>query len=61
MITDHVVRAENPVQGCEQQSCGADGPAVMIADHVPAARFPPDHAGDRVAAAIPARGCAEDR
>src|SRR6266496_3547221 len=28
--------------------------AVMITDHVPAVRVPPDHAGDRVAAAVPA-------
>src|ERR1019366_8470540 len=55
-----VVRAENPIRGCEQQSCDADGPAVMITDHVPAVRFPPDHAGDHVATAVPARGCVED-
>src|ERR1039457_6030554 len=54
------VRAENPIRGCEQQSCDADGPAVMITDHVPAVRFPPDHAGDHVATAVPARGCVED-
>jgi hypothetical protein len=28
--------------------------AVMITDHVPAVRFPPDHAGGRMAAAVPA-------
>jgi putative transposase len=33
----------------------------MITDHVPAVRLPPDHAGVPVAAAIPARGGAEDR
>src|SRR5689334_3235658 len=33
----------------------------MITDHVPAVRLPPDHAGVQVAAAIPARGCVEDR
>jgi hypothetical protein len=64
-IRDHEavrpVRAENPVQGCEQQSCGTGSPAVMISDHVPAVRLPPDHAGVQVAAAIPARGCGEVR
>src|ERR1022692_5033914 len=55
------VRAENPIRGCEQQSCDADGPAVMITDHVLAVRFPLDHAGDHVATAVPARGCVEDR
>ena len=34
-----LVRAENPVQGCEQQSCGTGSPAAMITDHVPAVRF----------------------
>ena len=33
----------------------------MITDHVPAVRLPPDHAGDRVAAAVAARGGVEDR
>jgi hypothetical protein len=33
------VRAENPVQGCEQQSCSTGSPAVMITDHVPAVVF----------------------
>jgi len=28
--------------------------AVMITDHVPAVPLPPDHAGDHVAAAVPA-------
>jgi hypothetical protein len=36
-------------------------PPVMITGHVPAVPFPPDHAGHRVAAAVPARGCVEDR
>ena len=54
------VRAENPIRGCEQQSCDADGPAVMITDHVLAVRFPLGHAGDHVATAVPARGCVED-
>jgi hypothetical protein len=34
---------------------------VMITGHVPAVRVPPDHAGRGVAAAVPARGCVEDR
>src|SRR6266571_5354959 len=49
------------VQGCEQQSCSTGSPAVMITDHVPAVRLPPHHAGDLMAAAIPARGYVEDR
>jgi hypothetical protein len=28
----------------------------MITDHMPAVRLPADHAGDHVAAAVPARG-----
>jgi len=55
------VRAENPIRGCEQQSCGASGLAVMITDHVPAVRFPPDHADGRGAAAVQPRGDVEDR
>jgi hypothetical protein len=51
----HLVRAENPIRGCEQQSCGADGTAAMITDRVPAVRLPLDHAGDHRAAAIPAQ------
>jgi transposase InsO family protein len=30
------VRAQNPIRGCEQRSCDAGDPAVMITDHVPA-------------------------
>lgn len=37
------------------------GQPVMITDHVPAVRLPPDHAGRRVATAVPACGCVEDR
>ena len=37
------VRAENPIRGCEQRSCDVGDPAVMITDHVPAVRLPPDH------------------
>jgi transposase len=33
----------------------------MITDHVPAVHLPPDHAGRRVAAAVPAQGGVEDR
>jgi hypothetical protein len=57
----HAVRAENPVHGSDQQSCPANRLAVMITDHVPAVRLPPDHAASRVAAAVPARGGMEDR
>ena len=48
------VRAENPVHGSDQQSCSPGPPAVMITDHVPAVRVPPDYATGRVAAAVPA-------
>ena len=47
------VRAENPIHGSEQQSCPPDAPAVMIAHHVPEVRLPVDHAGRRVAPAVP--------
>jgi len=33
----------------------------MITDHVPAVRLPPDHAGDLMAATVPARGSVADR
>ncbi len=52
--TVHVVRAENPVHGSDQQSCASRRPAVMITDHVPAVRLPPDHADGRMAAAVAA-------
>ena len=55
------VRAENPIRGCEQQSCSLSRPAVMITGHVPGFRLPPDHVGDRVAPTIPARRSMEDR
>jgi hypothetical protein len=45
------VRAENLIPGCDQQSCH---PAVMITDHVPTVRLPPDYADGIVAAAVPA-------
>ncbi len=50
----HPVRAENLVRGCHQQGCPPGRPAVMITDHVPAVRLPPDYAGHRVAASVPA-------
>ena len=56
-----VVPAENVVHGSDQQGCSTGPPAVMITDHVPAVRVPPDHAGRSVAAAVPPRGCVEDR
>src|SRR6266516_2518270 len=42
------VRAENLVRGFDQQGCFPGRSAVMITDHVPAVRVPPDHAGRRV-------------
>ena len=54
------VRAENRIHGSDQQSCPASRPPVMITDHMPAVRVPPDHTGRRVAAAVPARGGVED-
>jgi len=55
------VRAENPIQGSDQQSCPPGAPAVMITHHVPEVRLPVDHAGRRVAPAVPAREDVEDR
>jgi hypothetical protein len=55
------VRAENRIHGSDQQSCSPGGRPVMITDHVPAVLLPSDHAGRRVAAAVPAGGCVEDR
>ena len=48
------VRAENRIHGSDQQSCSPDAPPVMITGHVSAVRLPSHHAGDHVAAAIPA-------
>jgi hypothetical protein len=48
------VRAENPVHGSDQQVCSPGARPVMIIDHVPAVRVPPDHAASSVAAAVPA-------
>jgi hypothetical protein len=48
------VRAENPVHGSDQQGCLPSRLTVTINGHVPAVRFPPHHAGGRVAAAVPA-------
>src|SRR6266516_2057599 len=42
------VRTENLVRGFDQQGCFPGRSAVMITDHVPAVRVPPDHAGRRV-------------
>src|ERR1039458_7627519 len=55
------VRAENPIRGCEQQSCSPSRPAVMITSHVPAVRLPPHRTGDHVAPTVPARRSMEDR
>jgi len=55
------VRAENPVHGSDQQVCSPEAGPVMIIDHVPAVRVPPDHAASSMAAAIPAGGGMEDR
>src|SRR5206468_761635 len=55
------VRAENRIHGSDQHSCSPGGRPVMITDHVPAVLLPPDHADRRVAAAVPAGGCVEDR
>jgi hypothetical protein len=49
------------VHGSDQQSCPLGHLAVMITGHVPAARRPPDHAGGRMAAAVPAYGGVADR
>jgi hypothetical protein len=38
------VRAGNLVHGSDQQGCSSGCPAVMITDHVPAVRVPPDYA-----------------
>src|SRR6266581_1971022 len=56
-----IVRAENLVRGCDQQSCSPGRPAVMITDHVPAVRLPPDHTDGLMAAAVPARGSVAGR
>ena len=48
------VRAGNLVHGSDQQGCSSGCPAVMITDHVPAVRVPPDYAGRRGIAAIAA-------
>ena len=48
------VRAENRIHGSDQHSCSPGTLPVMLTGHVPAVPFPPDHAGHRVAAAVPA-------
>jgi hypothetical protein len=56
------VCAENRVHGSDRQNCSPSRPAAMIADHVPAVCFPPDHAVGLMAAAVPARaGVADHR
>src|ERR1019366_274217 len=60
-VSSGAVRAENLIRGCDQQSCHPYRPAVMITDHVPAVRLPPDYADGIVAAAVPARGSMADR
>jgi len=47
------VRAENPVHGSDLQGCHPSGLTVRIIGHVPTVRLPPDHAGRRMAAALP--------
>jgi hypothetical protein len=47
------VRAENLVHGSDQHGCSPGRPTVMIIDHVPAVRIPPDHMGCPVATAVP--------
>src|ERR1022692_1888311 len=54
------VRAENRIHRSDQQSCSPGAPPVMITDHVPSVRVPPDYAASRVAAAVSARGDVED-
>ena len=55
------VRAENRIHGSDQQSCSPDALPVMITGHVPAVGLPSHHAGEHVAAAIPASRGMEDR
>src|ERR1022692_703148 len=47
------VRAENLVHGSDKHGCSPGRPTVMIIDHVPAVRIPPDHMGCPVATAVP--------
>ena len=48
------VRAENLIRGCDLQGCSPGRLAMMIIDHVPAVRLPPDHARVLMAAAVSA-------
>jgi MFS family permease len=48
------VRAGNLVRGSDQQGCPPSHPDMMITGHVPSVRLPSHHAGDHVAAAVPA-------
>ena len=43
-----------PSTGCDLQGCSSSRPAVMIIDHVPSVRLPPDHTDDILAAGVPA-------
>jgi hypothetical protein len=49
-----IVRAENLMRGYDLQGCSPGRLAVMITDHVPAVRHPPDHARVLVAAVVTA-------
>jgi hypothetical protein len=51
-MVGRAVRAENLVRGSGQQGCSPGRPGVMISDHVPAVRVPPDYAGRRGVAAV---------
>src|ERR1019366_6455683 len=55
------VRAENRIQGSDQQSCPPGAAPAMITDHVPAVRVHFGHSASRTAAAVPARGDVENR
>jgi hypothetical protein len=46
------VRAEKRIHSSDQQSCFTGVPPVMITGHLLAVRVPPDHANNRVAAAV---------
>src|SRR5712691_5659851 len=45
LARENPVRAENHIHGSDQHSCSPGGRPVMITDHEPAVRLPPDHAG----------------
>src|SRR5450755_942420 len=60
MIGRVLVRADNLVQGSDQQGCSPSATPTMITGQVPTVHVPPDHANGRVAVAVPARGGGED-